>query len=125
MEIHIANNFNYITAVKCNPDPAVIQTLARLGARFDCASIGEIEQIMSFGVTSESIILSNPTKYISHIRFAKEKNIDLIVVDNNFELEKMSKHYATARYENHVNQLKKIIYSIQLSILKLGSTYSL
>lgn len=32
-------------AVKCNPDPAIVRTLAALGCNFDCASRGEIELV--------------------------------------------------------------------------------
>lgn len=104
----------------------MIQTLSNLGAGFDCASKGEIEQVMSFGVTPESIIFANPTKFISHIKYANEKNVDMITVDNNFELEKMSKYYPTARYEKCQSKHQTVkIYSLQLSIPKFGATYSL
>src|SRR5262249_34891803 len=33
-------------AIKCNPQAALVKTLAALGAGFDCASWGEIEQVL-------------------------------------------------------------------------------
>ena len=39
-ENFVANCFKFFlpTAVKCNPNPTIIKTLAALGANFDCAS---------------------------------------------------------------------------------------
>ncbi len=46
-------------AVKCNPDPYVLQLLARLGTGFDCASNGEIEAVLKLGINPARIIYAN------------------------------------------------------------------
>ena len=56
------------TAVKCNDDPVLLQTLAALGAGFDCASKQEITTILNLGVDPSRIIYANPCKQKSHIR---------------------------------------------------------
>ena len=57
-------------AVKCNPDPVLLQTLASLGAGFDCASKQEIVTVLSLGVDPSRIIYANPCKQNSCIRLA-------------------------------------------------------
>lgn len=57
-------------AVKCNYDPVLLQTLAALGAGFDCASKQEIVTILNLGVDPSRIIYANPCKQNSHIRLA-------------------------------------------------------
>ncbi|EEY17931.1 ornithine decarboxylase [Verticillium alfalfae VaMs.102] len=49
-------------AVKCNPDPRVIELLAALGTGFDCASKWEIDQILNMGLAPERIIYAQPCK---------------------------------------------------------------
>lgn len=75
----------------------MIQTLAALGTGFDCASKGEIQKVIGFGVAPESIIFAHPTKQISHLKFASKINVDLMSVDNDFELRKISQHFPDAR----------------------------
>lgn len=89
--------FLLITAVKCNDSPIVIETLAALGTGFDCASKGEIANVLSYGVDPDSIIYANPTKPISHLNFAAEMNVSVMTVDSDFELQKISKHYPNAK----------------------------
>jgi hypothetical protein len=43
-------------AVKCNPDPMILQSLSALGTGFDCASRAEIEAILSLNVDPSRII---------------------------------------------------------------------
>lgn len=86
-----------ILAVKCNDDPIVIQTLAALGAGFDCASKGEISKVMSFGVHPEAIIFANPTKPVVDLKFALKMNVDLMTVDGGFELHKIAEFYPNAK----------------------------
>lgn len=49
-------------AIKCNGDPGLVQLLASLGAGFDCASMGEISQVLKIGVPTSRIIFAHPCK---------------------------------------------------------------
>lgn len=89
--------FSIHSAVKCNDSPIVIQTLANLGTGFDCASKGEIAKVMNYGVAPQSIIYANPTKPISHLKFASEMNVSVMTVDSDFELHKIKVYYPNAR----------------------------
>jgi ornithine decarboxylase len=84
-------------AIKCNPNPALVKTLASLGVNFDCASKQEIQQILGSGIAANRIIYANPTKMKSHIQFAKGVGVDLMTFDNTFELEKVAECFPNAR----------------------------
>ncbi|OQV13176.1 Ornithine decarboxylase [Hypsibius exemplaris] len=84
-------------AVKCNDDPAVLQTLAALGTGFDCASKAEITKVLSLGVEPDRIIYAHPCKTASHIRFAAETNVRMTTFDNEPELHKIKQLHPTAK----------------------------
>jgi ornithine decarboxylase len=84
-------------AMKCNPDPVIIELLVSLGCKFDCASKLEIEQILNLTNDPSSIIFAHPCKYISHLNYAKEKGVNLMTFDCEEELYKIKKYYPNAK----------------------------
>ncbi|CAN1127472.1 Ornithine decarboxylase [Linum perenne] len=78
-------------AVKCNPDKALLGTLAHLGASFDCASRAEIESVLAVGVSPDKIVFANPCKPESHIKYAAAAGVNLTTFDSVDELEKLSR----------------------------------
>ncbi|XP_071637260.1 ornithine decarboxylase 2-like isoform X1 [Temnothorax longispinosus] len=96
----IFNTINFIfntLAIKVNPDPTVIKVLAALNACFDCASKKEIEQVMQHGVHGDRIIFAHPTKYPSHIEYAKRMNVKQMTVDSENELYKIKYIFPEAK----------------------------
>ncbi|KOS17103.1 Ornithine decarboxylase [Escovopsis weberi] len=83
-------------AVKCNPDPKVLRLLARLGTGFDCASKGEIEQVLAMGTSPDRIIYAQPCKTNSYVRFVKSCGVKQMTFDNADELHKIAKLYPDA-----------------------------
>ncbi|XP_028936098.1 antizyme inhibitor 2-like isoform X2 [Ornithorhynchus anatinus] len=83
-------------AVKCNNSPWALQTLKNLGTGFDCASQGELEQVLELGVPAARIIYANPCKQTSHIQFAASHGVRLMTFDNEGELTKVAKFHPTA-----------------------------
>jgi len=75
-------------AVKCCPDPMLLYALARAGIGFDCASMGEMRQLLEMGVPAERILYANPCKQASHLRFAARHGVGLSVFDSSAELHK-------------------------------------
>ena len=69
-------------AVKCNPDPYVLRLLAALGTGFDCASNGEIAQVLCLDVNPDRIIFANPCKAVSFIKNAAKVGVDTMTFDN-------------------------------------------
>lgn len=117
MAFHLLTKFIsllFFAAVKCNDSPIVIQTLAELGVGFDCASRDEISKVMSHGVASHSIIYANPTKPISHLKFADEMRITTMTVDCDFELHKIHKHYPRAKFVTQLNLIQCREISLKL-----------
>ncbi|XP_023247308.1 ornithine decarboxylase 2-like [Copidosoma floridanum] len=84
-------------AVKCNPNPTVIKTLAALGASFDCASKQEIVQVMAYGVPADRIIFANPIKTPCQIRYAQKVGVSKMTVDSMWELRKIKEFYPEAK----------------------------
>ncbi|XP_012492865.1 ornithine decarboxylase 1B, chloroplastic [Gossypium raimondii] len=78
-------------AVKCNPNPAFLKEMAALGTGFDCASLPEIETILSLGVSPDRIVFANTCKPESHIKYAAKFGVNLTTFDSNCELEKIKK----------------------------------
>lgn len=85
-------------AMKCNPNPVIIELLAELGASFDCASKTEIQHILDVtGGDASRIIYANPCKYISHLLYAKEHNVNMMTFDCEEELYKIRDNHPGAR----------------------------
>eukprot|EP00397_Hematodinium_sp_SG-2012_P020560 GEMP01021187.1.p1 GENE.GEMP01021187.1~~GEMP01021187.1.p1 ORF type:complete len:561 (+),score=62.83 GEMP01021187.1:244-1683(+) len=84
-------------AVKCNPDPMIIRTLDSLGVNFDCATKDEIATVLTQGITPDRIIFSNPCKPRTHLQYAKESGVDLMVFDNTTELWKIADVFPEAK----------------------------
>ncbi|KAK8271888.1 hypothetical protein V6Z12_D11G293100 [Gossypium hirsutum] len=78
-------------AVKSNPNPAFLKEMAALGTGFDCASLPEIETILSLGVSPDRIVFANTCKPESHIKYATKVGVNLATFDSNCELEKIKK----------------------------------
>uniref|UniRef100_A0A3P8XMB1 ornithine decarboxylase n=1 Tax=Esox lucius TaxID=8010 RepID=A0A3P8XMB1_ESOLU len=84
-------------AVKSNNSPPIIKMLGTVGAGFDCASQGEIEQVLSLGVTPNKIIYAHPCKQESHIRYAQAHGVQIMTFDSEEELVKISRCHDSAK----------------------------
>lgn len=84
--------------MKCNPDPYVIRLLAALGSGFDCASNGEISQVLNVGgIDPSRIIFANPCKAVSFVRSAAKMGVDTMTFDNADELYKIARAHPGAK----------------------------
>ncbi|XP_055007034.1 LOW QUALITY PROTEIN: ornithine decarboxylase-like [Boleophthalmus pectinirostris] len=104
-------------AMKCNNTPAVIRTLSALGIGFDCASKGEIEILLSMGVTPDRIIYANVTKPPSHISYACASGVDMMTFDCEEELLKISTFHPKAKL------VLRISVDDTKALVKLGSNF--
>lgn len=84
-------------AVKCNPDPIILKTLASLGVGFDVASKGEIAVISELETNREKIIYANPCKGLDHIQFARSQQVSMMTFDNTDELLKIKLFHPDAK----------------------------
>lgn len=101
-------------AVKCNDDPQIVQTLASLGANFDCASKGEMSMVLGLGVQPENIIFAHPAKQPSHLAYAKARGVTKMTFDNEDELRKIALHYPNAQV------VLRILADDSASVCRLG-----
>ncbi|KAL7312272.1 Ornithine decarboxylase [Mucor circinelloides] len=101
-------------AIKCNPDPMVVQLLASLGCGFDCASKQEIQQVLDIGVDPSRIIYANPCKQASFIRYSAQQNVSRMTFDNAEELFKIKKYYPDAEL------VLRILTDDSMSLCQLG-----
>lgn len=79
----------------------MLRILVDSGTGFDCASVAEIELILNMEKDAERIIFANPCKPISHIKYAKEHQVQVMTVDNREEIEKIAKHFPEAKYDKY------------------------
>jgi ornithine decarboxylase len=76
-------------AVKANPEPDVLRTLAELGSRFDVASIGEIDRCLDVGIDASALSFGNTIKRERDIAAAVERGVSTYAVDCDAELAKV------------------------------------
>jgi len=83
---------DFFYALKAFPNDAVISTLKQMGAGFDLASLGEIEQVRQHRVNPRNTIHTHPIKKDKDIRDALRFGCTTFVVDNIEELKKFRKY---------------------------------
>jgi ornithine decarboxylase len=75
-----------------------LRLLAALGTGFDCASNGEISQVLRIGgIDPSRIIFANPCKATSFVRNACKAGVDIMTFDNADELHKISRAHPRAK----------------------------
>jgi ornithine decarboxylase len=84
-------------AIKCNPNPVLIEALSSLGANFDCASENEIKHVIEITKDPGRIIFANPCKMTSQIRYARANDVDLMTFDCEEELYKIKLYHPYAK----------------------------
>jgi ornithine decarboxylase len=84
-------------AVKCNPNPVILESLASLGCNFDCASENEMKMVIEITKDPSRIIFANPCKMSSQIRYARANDVDLMTFDCEEELYKIKLYHPYAK----------------------------
>jgi len=84
-------------AVKCNPNPVIIEVLSTLGVNFDAASQSEIRSVIDITKDPTRIIFANPCKMTSQIKYARSNDVDLLVFDNEEELYKIKLYHPNSK----------------------------
>jgi len=79
-------------AVKANPSPEVVASLASLGANFDVASCPELEMCLALGVDPARLSYGSTIKKPADIAHAFARGVRRFAVDSEAELRKLSVH---------------------------------
>ncbi len=77
-------------AVKANADLSILKLLKHQDVGFEIASEGELELLMSLGISPQRIITSNPIKSVPFIQKAYQYGVQYFAFDSLSELEKLS-----------------------------------
>ena len=77
-------------AMKCNPSPEILRTLAAHGSSFEVASVGELRTLRELGVDPAAVLYSNPIKPPEHIAAAADLGLWRFAFDSPGELAKIS-----------------------------------
>jgi ornithine decarboxylase len=78
-------------AVKCNPDPMVLRTLAQVGANFEIASDAELAPVTAAGGDASRVLYSNTVKPAAHIASTYAKGVTLFAADSQSEIAKIAR----------------------------------
>ena len=81
-------------AVKSNPDPLLLKTLAEKGSGFDCASGRELQEVAALGFSknemAKRVVYANPCKPGRDLKLAMEMGTPTTVIDSFEEVDKLS-----------------------------------
>lgn len=77
-------------AVKANPNLAVLNTFAQLGAGFDIVSGGELARVLAAGGDARKVVFSGIGKTAEEMRQALEANILCFNIESEAELERLN-----------------------------------
>jgi len=95
--VKLLPNVHPYYAVKCNPNPVILDALASLGCNFDCASENEMKMVIEITKDPSRIIFANPCKMSSQIRYARANDVDLMTFDCEEELYKIKLYHPYAK----------------------------
>lgn len=98
----VASQIRPFYVVKCNPAPAVLETLAALGTGFACSSKNEMALVQDLGVSPENIIYISPCKQVSQIKYAAKTGVNIMTCDNEIELKKIARNHLNAKVLLHL-----------------------
>src|SRR5262245_25969433 len=84
-------------AVKANPADEIVARLAKLGANFDTASLGEIDLCLAHGVSPDRLSFGNTIKKQKDIAAAFDRGVRLFAFDSEAELTKLAESAPGAR----------------------------
>jgi ornithine decarboxylase len=78
-------------AVKCNPDPVVLETLVGSGANFEIASAAELDLVIAAGGDPTRVLYSNTVKPSAHIAATYAAGVRLFAADSQSEIAKIAR----------------------------------
>ncbi|PID26589.1 MAG: ornithine decarboxylase [Candidatus Cloacimonadota bacterium] len=91
----LASCFNYgkiYYAMKANPDKEILSLLDKLGSYFDFASIYELRELLTLGISPKRLSFGNTIKKVSAIKYAFEQGVRDFVTDSENDLINLSKY---------------------------------
>lgn len=93
-------------AFKCNPVPAVVQSIRKAGLKAEVMSPFELDLALHLGYRGPDIVVNGPCKRDTFLRKCLEKKVRLIIVDSIEELKTLNQ--ICTREEKHADILMRI-----------------
>jgi len=115
--LRLLPNIKPYYAIKCNPNPVILNALSEMGLNFDCASEAEIKSVIDITEDPNRIIFANPCKMTSQIRYARANDVDLMTFDCEEEL------YKIKLYHPYAKLILRLIVDDSKSICKFNTKY--
>lgn len=84
-------------AVKANPDRRILKTVLDLGGGLDVASAGELDLARELVSDPSRILYTQPIKSEAQIAHARQRDVRLLVCDNEEEVRKVAAHHPDCR----------------------------
>jgi len=82
--------FKILYALKANPQPEIIETLARCGSGFEVASGSELQTLLDCDIETRDVTFSNPVKAPLDIRRAYDCGVPCYSFDSDSEIVKLA-----------------------------------
>lgn len=95
--VRLLPNVRLFYAVKCNPNPVILEALSCLGVNFDAASQSEIRSVIDITNEPSRIIFANPIRLISQLKYARSNDVDLLTLDSEEEMFKIKLYHPHAK----------------------------
>jgi ornithine decarboxylase len=111
---HYLPNIKLFYPVKTNENSLIISIIEKMGGGFACVSIDQFNLVLSTCSDidcSKRIIYTHPCKSISHMKYFKERNVQITVANNESEIIKIKKYWPNAQILIHlkINNSKSLI----------------
>lgn len=106
-------------AIKSNSHPEIIHLLQKENAYFETASLTEIKLLLSFGVSPEHILFSNPVKPVEAVQEAVQLGVLRTTIDSLEEAEKL------LPFKNKLRLYLRLIVSNEGSLWPLVGKFGL
>lgn len=82
--------FKILYAMKANPHPEIVNTLARCGSGFEVASGAELQILLDCDIETRDVMFSNPVKAPLDIRGAYDSGVACYSFDSDSEIVKLA-----------------------------------
>lgn len=98
-------------AVKTNPSTSILDEVYKSGCSFDCASMAEIDKVLSLGADAKQIIFANPAKTERMIKHALKTGVKWFTFDSVEEAEKIHRLHPDAQLVLRIQVLSSEAFS--------------
>jgi ornithine decarboxylase len=84
-------------AIKANPHPAVLETVAAAGVGFEISSTAELELALATAPPSDGLVSFNPVKTVAFLKAAWAAGLRVLAADSVGEIEKIARYAPGSR----------------------------